>query len=62
MLGKASTDHQASLVGQLKESQITDPAGQFFYLVPNHIKFEAEVSILEALGQEKLAEQNLSDA
>ncbi|MCZ2493090.1 PD-(D/E)XK nuclease family protein [Dellaglioa carnosa] len=59
VLGKASTDHQASLVGQLKESQITDPAGQFFYLVPNHIKFEAEVSILEALGQEKLTEQNL---
>ncbi|MHC9536544.1 PD-(D/E)XK nuclease family protein [Dellaglioa sp. BT-FLS60] len=59
VVGKASTDHQKSLVAQLKESKVTDPTAQFFYLVPNHIKFEAEVSVLEALGAEKLAEQNL---
>lgn len=59
VLGKASKDHQASLVAQLKAAQITDSTASFFYLVPNHIKFEAEVSILEALGKDKLVEQNI---
>lgn len=49
ILGKASLNHQSKLHDQLDEWIKSDPEAQFFYVVPEHIKFESEVSVLNHL-------------
>lgn len=49
ILGKASLDHQSKLNDQLDEWIKRDPEAQFFYVVPEHIKFESEVAVLNHL-------------
>lgn len=49
ILGRISADHHQTLVANLKQSLEKTPNDRFFYLVPNHIKFESEVSILKEL-------------
>lgn len=51
ILGTAAFDHQASLLAELKAQMQADPQGQFFYLVPNHIKFGTEIEVLKRLKQ-----------
>ncbi|WP_367341499.1 PD-(D/E)XK nuclease family protein [Limosilactobacillus sp.] len=49
ILGEASKDHQRELVRQLAEQLRAHPHDRFFYLVPNHIKFASEISVLKHL-------------
>lgn len=54
ILGTASYDHHQALVTNLKATFQEKPQERYFYLVPNHIKFESEVSILEALKSDEM--------
>lgn len=56
ILGKASLNHQSKLNDQLDEWIKRDPEAQFFYVVPEHIKFESEVSVLNHLRKLHKAE------
>lgn len=49
VLGPASKNHQQELVRQLHEQQQAHPQDQFFFLVPNHIKFSTEIDVLSSL-------------
>lgn len=50
VLGTAAVDHQQVLVDQLADQLRMAPATDtFFYIVPNHIKFETEISVLAGL-------------
>ncbi len=40
VLGPAKVDHRATMVDQLVTTLKDQPRDQFFYLVPNHIKFD----------------------
>ena len=52
VLGTAAVDHQQVLVDQLADQLKAAPAEDtFFYIVPNHIKFETEISILDGLRE-----------
>ncbi|WP_461244378.1 PD-(D/E)XK nuclease family protein [Secundilactobacillus muriivasis] len=50
VIGKASADHQATLLAALSKANLDHPDDQFYYLVPNHIKFESEVQVLDRLA------------
>lgn len=47
VLGKNQFDHHKKMMELFQEDYTKDPTGQFFFLVPNHIKFESEVNILK---------------
>lgn len=47
--GPASRDHQKELVHELHDQLIAHPTDQFFFLVPNHIKFSTEIDVLKQL-------------
>ncbi|GEO57096.1 PD-(D/E)XK nuclease family protein [Companilactobacillus bobalius] len=47
VLGKNQFDHHKKMMKLFQEDYTKDPTGQFFFLVPNHIKFESEVNILK---------------
>ncbi|MFT8914211.1 PD-(D/E)XK nuclease family protein [Lentilactobacillus hilgardii] len=50
VLGTNGYDHQEKMIDILKKQKSAHPDDQFFYLVPNHIKFESEVGILKRLA------------
>lgn len=50
VLGKNGLNHQEKMINLLQKQKKANPNDQFFYLVPNHIKFESEVSILKQLS------------
>ncbi|MBP1043245.1 exodeoxyribonuclease V subunit gamma [Vagococcus sp. BWB3-3] len=49
--GPGSCQHETPLVERATEWLTADPKHEVFYLVPNHVKFETEVSVLENLHQ-----------
>ncbi|CAM3306118.1 PD-(D/E)XK nuclease family protein [Vagococcus fessus] len=49
--GPASCHHELALVEKAKDWLVEDENHEVFYLVPNHIKFETEVSVLKNLHQ-----------
>ncbi|WP_314064302.1 PD-(D/E)XK nuclease family protein [uncultured Vagococcus sp.] len=49
--GPGSCQHEKPLVERATEWLTADPKHEVFYLVPNHVKFETEVSVLENLHQ-----------
>lgn len=49
ILGPASKDHQNALVKDLYQQLKEHPNDQFFFLVPNHIKFSTEIAVLHQL-------------
>jgi ATP-dependent helicase/nuclease subunit B len=52
VLGTAAMDHQQVLIDQLADQLKNAPAeDSFYYLVPNHIKFETEINVLAGLRQ-----------
>ncbi|WP_024623568.1 PD-(D/E)XK nuclease family protein [Lactiplantibacillus fabifermentans] len=54
VIGPAKFDHRSPMVAQLVAKQAQVAAGdEFFYLVPDHIKFDTEVDILKRLAQAK---------
>ncbi|WP_164509370.1 PD-(D/E)XK nuclease family protein [Companilactobacillus jidongensis] len=52
VLGKNQLDHQKKMMELFKSDYQKNSNGQFFFLVPNHIKFESEINTLKALGQD----------
>ena len=56
VLGTAAMDHQQVLIDQLVDQVKNTPADDtFYYLVPNHIKFETEIIEMAVLsGKSKL--------
>ncbi|PWG00561.1 PD-(D/E)XK nuclease family protein [Levilactobacillus bambusae] len=59
VLGAASLDHRSVLVDELATELTEHPNDQFYYLVPNHIKFESEVAILSQLKHQLAPDQAL---
>ena len=57
VIGPASKDHEQAMITQIK-ANLADPVADVFYLVPNHVKFEAEVSLLQGLKTGTIAAQN----
>lgn len=51
VLGKNQFDHHKKMMDLFQEDYQKDPNGQFFFLVPNHIKFESEINILKHFDQ-----------
>lgn len=51
ILGTAAMDHQQAMVERLDADMKQYPDDQFYYLVPNHIKFESELDVLSRLGK-----------
>ncbi|MFC6182298.1 PD-(D/E)XK nuclease family protein [Lactiplantibacillus daowaiensis] len=50
VLGAAKADHRQVLLRLLRERLADRPQDQFFYLVPNHVKFDTEVDVLNQLA------------
>ena len=50
VLGKASFDHQSKMISKLNNDMKENPEDKFFYLVPNHVKFDSEVEVLKGLA------------
>lgn len=59
ILGSAGLDHREPMVDTLAQQVTTHPEESYYYLVPNHIKFETEVDVLTALKQLIAPEQHL---
>lgn len=53
VIGRAYTDKESELIREMKQTMDTDPTAQVFYLVPDHIKFETEIKVLEFLKSER---------
>ncbi|KRL54333.1 PD-(D/E)XK nuclease family protein [Furfurilactobacillus rossiae] len=51
ILGQAKFDHRQEMIEQMRVSMAEHPKDQYFVLVPNHIKFNAEVGVLNALKE-----------
>lgn len=51
LLGRASADHELALLQQIRALRQRDEQAQIFYIVPNHIKFETEIKVLERLAE-----------
>lgn len=51
--GPAGVDRQANVLGQLQTWQQEQSNAEIFYIVPDHIKFESEVTVLDHLRQQK---------
>lgn len=51
ILGTAAMDHRTVLLDQLAQDMRQYPDDQFFYLVPNHIKFESEIDVMAELAK-----------
>lgn len=51
ILGTNQYDHHQEMIKQFQQDLETDPKGKFFFIVPNHIKFESEIRVLNDLGQ-----------
>ncbi|MFD1419064.1 PD-(D/E)XK nuclease family protein [Companilactobacillus keshanensis] len=52
VLGKNQFDHHQKMMELFRKDYQKNPEGQFFFLVPNHIKFESEINMLKELGNE----------
>lgn len=50
ILGTASYDHEKVIMDSLRNAIDTKSEDEFFYIVPNHIKFESEVQALKNLN------------
>lgn len=50
--GPAGADRQAIVLEQLRAWQQEQPNAEIFYIVPDHIKFESEVTVLDYLRQQ----------
>lgn len=53
LLGKAGFYHFQKIAAILQKGMQEAPNQQFFYLVPNHIKFESELETLKAINEKQ---------
>ncbi|QQP71349.1 PD-(D/E)XK nuclease family protein [Carnobacterium sp. CS13] len=51
ILGRANRDKRGIMLDEIAETLATNKHANIFYLVPDHIKFEAEMTVLENLGK-----------
>lgn len=51
ILGRANRDKRSVLLDEIAESLTQNTEESIFYLVPDHIKFQAEMTVLEKLSQ-----------
>ena len=51
LFGHASADHELALLKRVEATLAADPQAQIFYVVPNHIKFETEIQVLQRLAK-----------
>lgn len=51
LLGKSSSDHEGALLTKMQKVLAQDPKARTFYLVPNHIKFESEIDVINRLAK-----------
>lgn len=51
VLGRANRDKRSVLLDEIAESLTKNSEESIFYLVPDHIKFQAEMTVLENLSQ-----------
>lgn len=49
ILGKASRDGRKKLIDEVDQVLQTDTASQAYYIAPNHIKFQSELTVLDTL-------------
>ncbi|WP_125703429.1 PD-(D/E)XK nuclease family protein [Lacticaseibacillus daqingensis] len=57
ILGTAQADHHQAVIDTARQCLHQDAQAQVFYLVPNHVKFEAEVSLLQGLREGPVSAQ-----
>lgn len=62
ILGTAAKNHQINLLDQLAADMAAYPNDQFYYLVPNHIKFESEINVLDELAKRQNGDTQTSYA
>lgn len=55
VLGRAGTNKQAYVLNEMYTQLNEEKRTQLFYLVPDHIKFESEMTVLEYLKQKRAA-------
>ncbi|MFC6323263.1 PD-(D/E)XK nuclease family protein [Companilactobacillus baiquanensis] len=53
VLGKNQFDHHQKMMELFRKEYQKNPNDQFFFLVPNHIKFESEINMLKELGEDQ---------
>lgn len=58
ILGLAKVDHRQAIINDIDFVAKKNDDAKFFYLVPNHIKFDAEVDILSRYGNKKNNQNN----
>lgn len=51
LYGPAGLAHEKTLTRQLQQEYHLHPHDHFFYLVPNHIKFQSEIDVINQLNQ-----------
>ena len=51
VLGRANRDKRGFMLDEIAEILATNKEAKVFYLVPDHIKFEAEMTVLEKIGE-----------
>lgn len=51
ILGKNQFDHHTEMMKLFKQDFERDNEGEFFFIVPNHIKFESEIKMLDDFGK-----------
>lgn len=51
VLGRANRDKRGFMLDEIATTLGTDKEARVFYLVPDHIKFEAEMTVLEKIGE-----------
>ncbi|WP_225047197.1 PD-(D/E)XK nuclease family protein [Lacticaseibacillus kribbianus] len=56
ILGTAAADHHRAIIDAMAATRKHDKDARIFYLVPNHVKFEAEVGLLQGLRGEAAVE------
>ncbi|MDO1605441.1 PD-(D/E)XK nuclease family protein [Lactobacillus sp. YT155] len=65
ILGKSQKDHEKQIVDQFLTDYQENPDDQYFFIVPNHIKFESEIKIIKQFrdkfkkGKDYVATSNL---
>ena len=50
LFGRASSDHELALLERVQATLAADDQAEIFYVVPNHIKFETEIQVLNRLA------------
>ncbi len=52
VLGKASRDERQTMIDEVDKTLQDEKISQVYYLVPNHIKFQSELTVLNALRKQ----------